>query len=735
MFFQHRRMLLLSLFALFSVFVAETLTHTAKAFFFWGLCGLSLIFLIVSLLKKRFFVFALALLLSAGAFFSSYQISYRKGIAESLAEAGAAELSVSVRTPTGNSDDVYLAEGVLTVFDEKKPVKLRVKIISPTPMQSGDVLFGEAEFLLLEENDYGASEGFYGNVCFEECRAVDRLTGLSYAVGDLRSFLIKRLHTAVPGEDGALFAALLLGNRSGLSPSFTRDMTRLGTSHMLSLSGMHLAVLTVGIAFLLKLLRLGKHLRTLILGLFVVFFMVLTGLSSSVMRAGFMFLLSALPLFLREERDSFSSLTAAVAVICLFEPYATRDLSLWLSTLATLGILFLFERMKNTKNESVSLRKRLFRAVLISLSVTVAATVATLPLTLLVFKTFPLLSPIANLLLSPLVQIALYLSLFTALLGHLPLLSWISTQICNLIFTISSILADIPRTFLPLESSYALIPVFLLFGSLLIYYLFCPKRLFRLRVPLAMCLICALTVGVIGGVPRLLHRDELKVSYFADKENRCDALLFRYKGERLMTAFSDFSFVGTAEREAFTLIAGELDGFLLPYYTENCAKYIEALVSAYKIYRLYLPTPQGTEEIEIYTDILTSAAEAGVPTVAFQADTPFFFEFLTVSHILASAEALYPAAHAEFLFGYGRIGYFSANALDEEASTCTLRADLLLFGTWGAPNNAQFPREEFISGDTRILCAAPVFLPLDNAEGIVFSVNATAYLPLRTKTP
>lgn len=735
MFFQHRRLFLLSLFALLSVFIAESLTHTAKAFFFWALCGLSLVFFIISLFKGRFFVFFLAFLLSVGAFFSSYQISYREEIAKSLAEAGAAELSVSVRTPTGNSDDVYLAEGVLTVLDEGKPVKIRVKIASSTPMHAGDVLFGEAEFALLEKDDYGAAEGFLGTVRFEECKTVDHLTGLPYAVGNFRSFLIERLYTAVPGEGGALFAALLLGNREGVSPSFARDMARIGTSHMLSLSGMHLAVLTAGIAFLLKLLRLGKHLRTLFLGFFVVFFMLLTGLSSSVMRAGFMFLLSALPFFLREERDSFSSLMTAVAVICLFEPYAIRDLSLWLSALSTLGILFLFDRMKKAKNERISLKQRLFRAVLVSLSVTVAATVATLPLTLLIFKVFPLLSPIANLLLSPLVQIALYLSLFAAALGHVPLLSWISTQICNLIFTISSILSDIPHTVLPFESPYALIPVFLLFGSLLIYYLFCPKRLFRLRVPVALCLVCALTVGVIGGIPHLSHRHKLTASYFADKENGCDALLFRYKGERLMAAFSDFSFVSTAEREAFSLVAGELDGFLLPYYTENSSKYIKVLLSAYKIYRLYLPSPQDSEEIEIYADILTTAAEAGVPTVAYQADTPFFFEFLTVSHIVANANANFPAAHAEFLFGYERIGYFSANASEIEHSACPLAADLLIFGAWGAPNIALFPREEFISGDTRVLCAAPILFPFENMEGIVFSVKATAHLPLRTKTP
>lgn len=732
---KHRRLLLLALFALLSVFVAEALSHTAKAFFFWAFLGLAFIFLLVSFAKRRFFILFLAFLLSAGAFFSSYQLSYRKAIADRLGEEDPQPLSVSISTPTGAYDDIYTAEGLLTLLHEGKPIKLRVKITAPSPMYTGDVLFGEAKFISSEQKGGNSADGFLGTVYFEECRTVDRLTGISYLVGELRSFLTERLYEAVPGEGGALFSALLLGNRAGLSASFTRDMARIGTSHMLSLSGMHLVVLTAGIAFLLKRLRFCKHLRTLLLGFFVVFFMVLTGLSSSVMRAGFMFLLSALPFFLREEKDSFSSLLAAVAVICLFEPYATRDISLWLSSLSTLGILFLFDRMERRENANRSLKTRIFHAVLISLSVTVAATVATLPLTLCIFKTFPLLSPIANLLLSPLVQIALYLSMFAAIFGGFPLLTRISTPICNLIFTIARLLSDIPHSVIPFESSCALIPVFLLFAALLIYYLFCPKRLFRHHIPIAMCLVCALTVGAIESAPRLSHTHELTVSYCGDKENGCDTLLFRYKGERLMAVFSDLSFVGAAEREALALVAGELDGFLLPYYTEDTVKYTEMLLKTYKIHRIYLPVPQEEEERIRYQETVAHATLQGVPTVAFRTDEPFFFEFLTVSHIDADSKSKSPSAHAEFLFGYTRISYFSANAPALDRSTCAMNAELLVFGALGAPPEIYFSKDEFVGNGARILCAAPYILPFTSSEGIVFSPSATVYIPMHTEEP
>ncbi|MBE6655476.1 MAG: ComEC/Rec2 family competence protein [Ruminococcaceae bacterium] len=730
---KHRRLLILSLITLLSVFVAEALTQSLKAIFFWVFFSLSLLLFFVSFGKRRAFLFFLAALLTAGAFLSSYQVSYRRACALSLKSKETLPLSVTVLASTGMQGDVYSAEGRAVLPLEEKHLTLRVKILSPSPVNAGDVLFGEARFSSLEEDSYAATQGFYGNVYFEECKVVDRLSAPIYTLGKLRAFLTERLCSSITGETGALLSALLLGNRDRLPSAFTRDMTRIGTTHMLSLSGMHLAVLTAGLSFLLRRLCFGRHARTLLLSLFVIAFMLVTGLSSSVMRAGFMFLLSSLPFFFREERDGLSSLVAAVAVICLFEPYAARDLSLWLSALSTLGIILFFDRKRRKERRVLSPLRRILGYVALSLSVTLSATVATLPLTLCVFGTLPLLSMPANLILAPLVQLALYLSLFVVVLGGVPVLSWVTTAVCNSIFTISSFLANIPNTVLSLGDSPVRPLVHLAFAILLFYFLLCPRKRFRFRFPLAVCLAGALTMGITVVAQHLSHRNELAITYHADRDTASDAILFRYKGEDLLSVFSDFSALSNAERSALAEVSGELDGFLLPYYTEGTEFYVEALLRTYKVYRLYLPTPKTSDEWEAYRDILKTAKNEDVPTVAFAKDKPFFFRFLTVSSIVEGRGSSSPnSVFAEFLFGYSRIGYFSANALGFSLADDARAADLLIFGAYPSQPKYSFRREDFIGQHARVLCTSPALFPFADKQSIVFSKVGKAYIPMRT---
>ncbi len=735
MIFRHRRLLCLSLFALLSVAVAEQLPHAYKAPVFWTALTLALVLFALSLWKRRLLTVALALLLSSLAVFSSYQISYKRDAVSHLKNE-ALDMTVTVVSVQGEDGRDYIANGHMSVLVEGEPLSLPVKVVCPSAPSIGDVLFGKATYTPFESGAFQASQGFYGTVRFlDACRVVDRASSPTLALSALRARIAARIRSALPDENGELLCALLIGVRDGLPDAFSRDMSRLGTVHMLSLSGMHLVVLTAGIAFLLKRLRLGRRLRVLFLSAFVVFFMLLTGLSSSVMRAGFMFLFSSLPFFLREERDSVSSLTAAVALIAVWEPYAIADLSLWLSALSTLGILLFFDRWQTERERRPSLAKRCLRYAALSLSVTLAATLVTLPLTLCVFGTLPLLSPIGNLLLSPLTQLALYLGLAVAVLGSVPVLSWTVSVICKPIFTISSALGDIPNTVIALKHPVSLPLVFLLFALLLGYFLFTPKRRFPFRFPVTVCVCFSVLLTGVEGFSRLIHREELTVSYYSAEGEESDVLLFSYRGDKLLTVFSDFSYLQSAERQAPRDAAGELDGFLLPYYTKDSAEYTKALIQEQKVYALYLPTPQTAGEWAQYKDILSVAAACGTKTVATDDASPFFFGFLTASRIAFDLrlDGYAPRFAAfSFLFGYSRISYYSADALTADAGGDARASDILVFGKYGNEPQVLFHPDDFIAPDAEVLCSTPTSFPFVRPSGFVFSYTGTAYLPMKT---
>ena len=102
---------------------------------------------------------------------------------------------------------------------------------------------------------------------------------------------------------------------------------------------MHLAILAAAIFGIFRLLRLNKRLSYVFVMLFTLFYMLLTGMPSSVMRAGLMVIISSLLFIFATTSDSLTNLLLSFFIIILIEPYAIYDLSLLLSAFATFGII------------------------------------------------------------------------------------------------------------------------------------------------------------------------------------------------------------------------------------------------------------------------------------------------------------------------------------------------------------------------------------------------------------
>ena len=198
------------------------------------------------------------------------------------------------------------------------------------------------------------------------------------------------------GPDTAPFlAAILTGDRSGLSVQDAADLSEAGLYHVLAVSGMHCGFLLAMVTFFA-----GRHRRRLVAGCtiaLVLFYAVLTGGSPSVLRACVMLtLLVAAPL-LRRESDSPTSLAVALFLILLADPFAAASISLQLSFAAVAGILFLSGRMYRFLLHGRSCG-RIVRFAASSVSVTMGALAFTAPLSAWYFGTLSLISPVSNLL-------------------------------------------------------------------------------------------------------------------------------------------------------------------------------------------------------------------------------------------------------------------------------------------------------------------------------------------------
>lgn len=195
--------------------------------------------------------------------------------------------------------------------------------------------------------------------------------------------------------------ALLLGDTSELSYQTDTDLKISGIRHVVAVSGLHISIL-LG---LISLVTFRKRLLTALLGYpTLLFFAAVTGFTPSVVRACLMWSLILLARLAGREYDGPTSLGFAVLVMLLVNPPMITDAGFQLSVASVAGI-FLFEpglllwlRSFFGELRGKSLRCRLIRWMTASLSVTIAASVLTVPLCAYYFDMVSLIGMIGNLL-------------------------------------------------------------------------------------------------------------------------------------------------------------------------------------------------------------------------------------------------------------------------------------------------------------------------------------------------
>lgn len=224
------------------------------------------------------------------------------------------------------------------------------------------------------------------------------------AVHRLRALLRDRMLAVLPGDgQGGLLVALAVGDQGGISASTWEVFRRTGVGHLVSISGLHVALvgLFCGAAVSLLWRRLpGFALRlpaqkaaaAAALGGATVYAL-LAGLGIPVLRAWLMLVVAAAVLFSGRAVAPSRTLAVALLVVLVIDPWAVLAAGFWLSFGAVAIILA-------TLGGRVRARSGWRAAVRVQLAISVAL----IPLLLAQFQSFPLLSPVANLVAIPIVS-------------------------------------------------------------------------------------------------------------------------------------------------------------------------------------------------------------------------------------------------------------------------------------------------------------------------------------------
>lgn len=256
-------------------------------------------------------------------------------------------------TPLRRTLRLRLRAGDPAVLQPGERVRVRALLRPPSaPAEPGAFDFQRAAF-------FGGAAGFgiaLGPVERLGSTSVAEATGLSGWFARLRRDVVARTRAVLPGPDGAIAAALLTGQQSGIGAGDAQAMRDSGLSHLLSVSGLHIGIVMGTLFVVLRLLlalwewaalRLPIKAMALVAGLAGGgFYMGLTGAEVPMQRSFLMAALVVLALLAGRNAISLRALGLAALVVLAIRPDALASASFQMSFAAVAALIAGFEALR-----------------------------------------------------------------------------------------------------------------------------------------------------------------------------------------------------------------------------------------------------------------------------------------------------------------------------------------------------------------------------------------------------
>ncbi len=310
---------------------------------------------------------------------------------------------------------------------------------------------------------------FFAGAILGFCRTHSGLDGKTttpeqwFWVAAIRDWLHDRVMNTIGEPEANLGVAYLLGIKDDLPKLLSTNLKLVGLTHIVVASGTHLSILTDLVKKIMgRISRFGGLFFSLV---FIFLFIVMTGWTPSILRAGIMSGFSMLAWYVGRRFAPWRIILITATISLLFEPDFLTNLGWLFSFTSFIGIAIVGPEIKKFFYGSGEPN---FVASMIITSV--SATLLTLPLTLYFFGSFSLISVVANILILPTLPFVMVCTLLSGLLSDIPIIGNIFSFSASLILKFHIFVIDFfaAQTYfvvkIPISNPY----IFLLYPAVLI---------------------------------------------------------------------------------------------------------------------------------------------------------------------------------------------------------------------------------------------------------------------------
>lgn len=359
---------------------------------------------------------------------------------------------------------LYLAESRLKPFTPGAVIQGEIKALLPIPGAFNPGSFDQQKYWKRKHIFYKAY-GFR-----DHWKLINKASGSLFYRNEVQNFISGIFQKAIRDSVSlGLINALLLGNKSGLSPEIMTNFKRTGAVHILAVSGLHVGILVGIIQFLLGLLpiyRKGSQIiASCIFILFLLIFSWLTHFEPAILRAvGGTILIISSKIF-QKTANAWNNLFAMACFLLLWEPNYLFHIGFQLSFVAVAGILAFYKSWVNRITFKNKLTTYFWQMTVMGF----VAQWVTIPLLLYHFQQFSWLFLISGWIAIPLSTFILGFSLFYLLVSNIPFLNFLTGWILD--FSISVfrlVMSWLSSISWAVSEGIYLPPIFLIFLAIII---------------------------------------------------------------------------------------------------------------------------------------------------------------------------------------------------------------------------------------------------------------------------
>ena len=232
-------------------------------------------------------------------------------------------------------------------------------------------------------------------------------------------FLKGKLNDSIQGNfsppHSIILEGIILGNNKNMTPDLREKLSNTGLRFLTAISGVHVIILSAILIYFLMYLGFNRIQSFYFSIIFIWLYIILTGFSASGIRAGIMGSIFIVAGALGRQNTSSRTIVLAASIMLMQNPLLLiYDIGFQLSFMASLGIIYL-KPLVDRLVEIIFKSKT--NKILDIISVTASAQVFTMPLMIYSFGVVPLMSPVTNILILPIMPMILSFGFISAILG------------------------------------------------------------------------------------------------------------------------------------------------------------------------------------------------------------------------------------------------------------------------------------------------------------------------------